>query len=121
MRAPRIVGVAAVAGTLLAPAADAATNSIYTVAGTGTQGSAGNGGPATAAQLRFPAGVAVTPDGGFLIGDHGNHWVRKVAPNGTISVVAGTGVAGNTGDNGPATSAQLDTPTGVSACLMVAS
>jgi Collagen triple helix repeat (20 copies)/NHL repeat len=86
---------------------------ITTVAGTGTPGGAGDGGPATAAQLNFPAGVAATPDGGFLIADANNQRVRQVSPGGTISTVAGTGTAGSAGDDGPATAAQLAGPKGV--------
>ena len=52
---------------------------ITRVAGTGTLGNSGDGGPATAAELNFPLGVAVTADGGFLIADYGNHVVRRVA------------------------------------------
>jgi fibronectin type III domain protein/NHL repeat-containing protein len=86
---------------------------ITTVAGTGTPGFSGDGGPATAAQLNLPYSVAVTADGGFLIGDEGNHRVRKVSATGIITTVAGTGVQGSTGDGGPATAAQLNEPDGV--------
>ena len=55
---------------------------ITRVAGTGTTGNSRDDGPATDAQLNFPAGVAVTADGGFLIADRSNHEVRKVAPGG---------------------------------------
>jgi uncharacterized protein (TIGR03437 family) len=85
---------------------------ITTVAGNGTQGFSGDGGPATAAQLNSPWGVAVDSDGNLYIGDQGNHRVRKVS-NGAIATVAGSGMAGNWGDNGPATSAQLQEPSGV--------
>jgi len=86
---------------------------ITRVAGTGTAGNTGDDGPATSAQLRGPAGVAVTADGGFLIADNGNNMVRKVSAAGVITRVAGTGTAGNTGDDGPATGAQLNRPAGV--------
>ena len=86
---------------------------ISRVAGTGVAGNSGDGGPATDAQLNSPAGVAVTADGGFLIADYYNHRVRKVSAAGVISRVAGTGVAGNSGDGGPATDAQLNYPVGV--------
>ena len=86
---------------------------ITRVAGTGTLGSTGDDGPATHAQLIGPAGVAVTADGGFLIADSGNDEVRAVSAAGVITRVAGTGTPGNTGDDGPATDAQLDGPTGV--------
>jgi hypothetical protein len=87
---------------------------ITRVAGTGTGGnSGGDNGPATAAELSGPAGVAVTADGGFLIADSNNHVVRKVSKAGVITRVAGTGTRGNSGDNGPATEAELERPRGV--------
>jgi NHL repeat len=84
---------------------------ITTVAGT-VRGLAGDGGPATAARLADPQGVALTGDGGFLIADAGNARVRRVAADGTISTVAGTG-PGFSGDGGPATTAQLAGPADV--------
>jgi hypothetical protein len=86
---------------------------ITRVAGTGTQGNSGDDGPATDADLSFPQGVAVTADGGFLIADHGNSVVRKVSSAGVITRVAGTGTAGKSGDDGPATDAELNGPAGV--------
>jgi hypothetical protein len=83
---------------------------ITRVAGTGTVGNFGDDGPATVAELHLPAGVAVTADGGFLIADNDNHVVRKVSSAGVITRVAGTGTAGNSGDDGPATDAELDHP-----------
>jgi hypothetical protein len=83
---------------------------IITVAGNGNQGFGGDGGPATSASINNPRGVAATPDGGILIPDSNNHRVRLVAPDGTISTVAGTGAQGFSGDGGPATSAQLSIP-----------
>ena len=83
---------------------------ITRVAGTGAPGNTGDDGPATEAQLNRPFGVAVTPDGGFLIADSGNSVVRKVSAAGVITRVAGTGTPGNTGDDGPATDAQLFSP-----------
>jgi glucose/arabinose dehydrogenase len=83
---------------------------ITRVAGTGTAGNSGDDGPATDAQLNRPTDVAVTADGGFLIADFGNNVVRKVSAAGVISRVAGTGTAGNSGDDGQATSAQLHAP-----------
>ena len=88
---------------------------ITRVAGTGTQGNSGDGGPALSAQLNNPLGVAVTADGGFLIVDLGNFAVRKVSAAGIITRVAGTGTWGSSGDGGPATSAQLGGPGGVAA------
>jgi NHL repeat len=88
---------------------------ISTVAGTGEVGYSGDGGPARLARLNAPHNVAVLPDGGFLIADAGNNRVRRVLPAGTITTVAGTGVAGFSGDGGPPTSAQLNTPKAVAA------
>src|SRR4051812_49504673 len=100
---------------MLAAPAGAATNNIFTVAGTlTTAGSSGDGGPATAATLSHPVEVAVTADGGYLIADETNHAIRRVSPTGTITTVAGTLTApGSSGDGGPATAATLSFPTGV--------
>lgn len=85
---------------------------ISTIAGNNTSGSSGDNGPATAAQLFQPAGIAVDSSGNIYIADAGNHRVRKVS-NGTITTYAGTGTAGFTGDGKAASSAQLNNPTGV--------
>ena len=79
---------------------------ITTVAGDGTNGFGGDGGPATSAQLSGPADVAPTADGGFLIADTVNLRVRRVSPAGIISTVAGSGTFGTAGEGGPATSAE---------------
>lgn len=81
-----------------------------TVAGTGTAGYSGDGALATAAQIRQPGGVAVAPDGSLYIAEYGNHRIRKVASNGIITTVAGTGVAAFSGDGGPATAARIYAP-----------
>jgi hypothetical protein len=85
------------------------------VAGDGTPGFSGDGGPATAAQLSGGFSVAATPDGGFLIADTNNLRIRRVSPTGTITTVAGDGEFGFSGDGGPATAAQLSEPTAVAA------
>jgi hypothetical protein len=87
------------------------TGAISTVAGNGTAGAAGDGGPATAAQLAAPVGVAPLPAGGFLIADSASNRIRMVSSSGVITTVAGTGAAGSRGDGGAATRAQLNGPT----------
>ena len=86
---------------------------ITTVAGTGTQGYAGDGGPATQAGLDYPQGVAVDASGNLFIADAFNQRIREVGTNGMITTVAGTGTQGYAGDGGPATNAELYTPFGV--------
>jgi sugar lactone lactonase YvrE len=83
---------------------------ITTVAGNGTAGFSGDGGPATAAQLHFPSGVAVDGAGDLYIADSVNERVRRVSPSGVIATVAGNGTFGFSGDGGPATAAQLGFP-----------
>jgi hypothetical protein len=90
---------------------------ITTVAGTGVYGYSGDGGPARSAQLWFPSSVSVAADSSLWLADFYNHRVRRVWPNGTITTVAGTGTGGDSGDGGPATSAQLNRPIGVSAAV----
>jgi sugar lactone lactonase YvrE len=88
---------------------------ITTVVGTGVGGFSGDGGPATAAQIRRPYGIGMDHAGNLLIADSDNHRIRKVDTSGVITTIAGTGVGGYSGDNGPATSAQLANPRGVGA------
>jgi trimeric autotransporter adhesin len=76
-------------------------------------GFSGDGGPATSAQLNSPGDVAVDGHGNVYISDTGNNRVREVSASGTIRTIAGTGVAGFSGDRGPATSAKLDQPAGI--------
>ncbi|HEX2203406.1 MAG TPA: carboxypeptidase regulatory-like domain-containing protein, partial [Longimicrobium sp.] len=83
---------------------------ITTVAGTGEYGFSGDGGAAADARLASPWGVTVGPDGSLYISDTYNHRVRRVTPDGIITTIAGTGVAGFSGDGGPAIAAQLDRP-----------
>jgi uncharacterized protein (TIGR03437 family) len=83
---------------------------VTTVAGTGTAGFGGDGGPATQALLNMPYGLAAGPAGDLYIADLGNHRVRHVSPDGTISTAAGNGACGSTGDGGPATAAALCGP-----------
>ena len=86
---------------------------ITTIAGDGIPSFLGDGGPATDANLQYPTGVTPDHDGNLFIADAGNHRIRRIDPDGTITTVAGTGAAGFAGDGGPATDARLHKPTGV--------
>ena len=86
---------------------------ISTVAGTGSFGFGGDGGPAVDARLFYPQGVAVDGAGNLFIADSLNERIRKVDSAGVISTVAGTGVFGFGGDGGPAVDARLFSPQGV--------
>ena len=97
---------------------------IYTIAGNGKEGSAGNRGPATRAELNAPAGVTIDRAGNIVIAEWGNNWIRVVAARkgkfygrqmkaGDIYTVAGDGRNGFAGDRGPAVKAELTGPTGV--------
>jgi YD repeat-containing protein len=119
LNAPHGVAVDA-AGTLYIADTDnhrvrkvAPDGTISTIAGDGTPGFGGDGGPATRAQLREPHGVAVDADGNVYIADSDNHRIRMVSPAGTITTVAGNGDPGFDGDGGPAASANLNYPVGV--------
>jgi len=86
---------------------------ISTIAGNGSPGYSGDGGPAASAQLNGPRGLALDKSGNLYIADSGNHVVRIVSPGGTIGTFAGTGIIGYAGNGGPAVNAQLATPYGV--------
>ena len=85
---------------------------ISTFAGTGVAGFSGDNGPAIRAQLNAPGRVEVDPNGNIYISESANNRIRKVAPDGTITTVAGSGTpaVGLTGDNGAAVNAHLDQP-----------
>jgi len=83
---------------------------ITTVAGNGVRAFAGDGSSATAASLNAPEGVSVAPDGSLLIADTRNQRIRRVAANGVITTIAGTGTVGYTGDFGQATAATFENP-----------
>lgn len=85
---------------------------ITTVAGNGTVGSNGDGGPATGAQLYFPTGIALDSAGNLYISDSNHNRIRKVS-NGVITTIGGNGTPGFGGDGGPAINAQLNYPNGV--------
>ena len=87
------------------------TGTISTLAGTGTLGFSGDTALAAAAVLALPHGLTVDSSGDLYIADTENHRIRRVdSATGQITTVAGTGVQGFSGDNGPATSASLDSP-----------
>jgi VCBS repeat-containing protein len=88
---------------------------ITTIAGGLLAGFGGDGGPATAAFLNDPNGLAVAPDGSLLIADSLNHRIRRIGPDGTIATIAGDGAKQSDGNGGPATSASIDTPLGIGA------
>jgi sugar lactone lactonase YvrE len=90
-----------------------ANGMITTVAGNGRQGYGGDGGPATSAELNYPAGMAFDADGNLYIADNGNNRIRKVDTSGLITTVAGNGTQGYSGDGGPATGAELNYPAGI--------
>jgi len=113
----RVRVVANTSGTFYGQAMTA--GHIYTIAGTGTSGDTGNGGPATSAELSFPTGAGVDAHGNVLIADGSNNQIRAVAAStgkfygramtaGHIYVIAGSGASGYSGDGGPATAAALD-------------
>jgi hypothetical protein len=120
----RIRVVAAKSGTFYGKAMT--TGHIYTVAGDGTAGFAGDGGPATSAEVNFPERVTLDPAGNLVISDGFNNRVRVVAAKtgtfygkamtkGDIYTIAGNGTAGFGGDGGPGTSAELNDQEGVQA------
>src|ERR1700686_2010014 len=88
---------------------------INTVAGSGW---IGDSGPATQAILRQPGGVGADASGNIYIAETNGHRVRKVDRSGAITTLAGTGVAGFSGDGGPAAQAQLASPYGVAADIV---
>ncbi len=88
---------------------------ISTVAGNGTPGFSGDGGPATDASLHYPLGLTADKVGNIYFADQYNHRIRKVDRQGIITTFAGNGYQGYSGDGGPATDAKLNVPDGVAA------
>lgn len=86
---------------------------VTTVAGSGMQGFRGDGGPAMAAWLDTPSGVAVAANGAVMIADTHNQRIRQIDASGVIRTFAGSGEAGFAGDGGPATLALLSSPGGL--------
>ncbi|MGC9950567.1 MAG: IPT/TIG domain-containing protein [Bryobacteraceae bacterium] len=89
------------------------SGTITTVAGNGSTGNSGDGGPALAATFTIPIRCAVDASGNLFIVDQGAFRVRKVDTNGIITAYAGTGAQGFSGDGGPATEAEFNNPTWV--------
>jgi NHL repeat len=88
-----------------------ADSTIHAVAGNGTAGYAGDGGPASQALFRGPFRVRLDPQtGNLIITDTGNHCIRRIDTSGKIETIVGTGTAGYSGDGGPATKARLNSP-----------
>jgi sugar lactone lactonase YvrE len=80
---------------------DLEAETIHHVAGTGARGNSGDGGPAKEAKFFGPKGIAVGPEGDIFLADTENHTIRRIAPDGTITTVAGTGVVGDGPDGDP--------------------
>lgn len=99
---------------ILAPAQGAGHGfAIHTVAGSGSYGFRGDQGTAVAARLANPSGVAVSDSGEVYVSDTENHRIRKIAPSGVITTVAGRGIAGFGGDRRAATRTRLWNPKGL--------
>ncbi len=97
------------------PVSPATAGIIHTFAGSGDAGFSGDGGPATAANLNSPTGIALDGAGNLYIADTGNNRIRKVTPSGKISTIVGNGVAGYAGDNQVAdtVTTELNQPLGI--------
>ena len=87
------------------------TGTTGVIAGNGTIGYSGDGGPATSAELNSPSGVAVDKSGNIFISDQFNSAIREInASTGVITTIAGNGIAGFSGDGGPASAALINHP-----------
>ncbi len=89
------------------------SGTLTAAAGNGLQSFSGDAGAASRAQLNSPLGMAMDASGNLYFADTANHRIRRISPGGTITTVAGNALPGFSGDGGPATLAELDTPTGV--------
>lgn len=93
---------------------DASSGLITTIAGTGEEGSTGDGGPATAASVDYPDRIAIDSAGDIFLEEGGKGKVRRIdAKTGLITTVAGIGIQGFSGDLGPAVNAKIHNPSGV--------
>lgn len=86
---------------------------ISTYAGTGIAGFSGDGGPASSAQMNAPLSITRDASGDLVFADAANNRVRRITPAGIISTIAGNGIAGYSGDGGPALDASMNIPWGV--------
>jgi sugar lactone lactonase YvrE len=86
---------------------------ISTIAGNGTPGYSGDGGPARDAQVNGPRSLALDASGNLYIADFSNLRIRRISPDGTITTFAGNGKSGWTGDGGLATAASINAPLGL--------
>jgi trimeric autotransporter adhesin len=89
------------------------SGTIITIAGDASNGYSGDGVQATTSSLTYPYGVAVDDSGNVYIADDGNLRIRKVNTSGIINTIAGNGYQGYSGDGGPATDAELSSPSNV--------
>jgi DNA-binding beta-propeller fold protein YncE len=100
-----------IAAVTLACVSVLSAQSVVTIAGTGTAGFSGDGGPGMMAQVNNPYGLVVGPDGALYFCEIGNHRVRRLdLKTNAISTVAGSGEKGYSGDGGPALAAALNEP-----------
>ncbi len=100
-----------IAGIFLVSVGHVSADTVVTVAGTGQQEYAGDGGPAVQAGVDGPFGVSLGPDGALYVCEIGNHVIRRIDEStGMVSTVAGSGEIGYSGDGGPATAAKLNEP-----------
>jgi uncharacterized protein (TIGR03437 family) len=106
-------GVLAIGFCLSLAQAQVQSYNISTVAGNGTSGYTGDGGPATSAELSSPCGIAVDSSGNLYIADQSNNRIREAVVDANINTVVGNGTQGYTGDGGAATSAEINLPCGV--------
>jgi serine/threonine-protein kinase len=106
------LSLAAATGVLPGSTGDAKAEGsvISTLAGTGTRGFAGDGGPAARARLAEPLSVAVDATGNVYVGDAGSARIRRIGREGRIRTVAGNGGYGSSGDGGAAVDSEIDTP-----------